>query len=154
MRVVIANDHTAVELKRVVAARVAELGHEVTDLGADTTASTDYPLWGAAAAKVVAAGEADLGVVICGTGQGIGIAANKVRGIRCVICSDAYSARMGRAHNDANMIAFGARVVGPGVALEIVDAFLGTRFEGERHARRVGQILALDAGADVAPPAE
>ena len=152
MRIVIANDHAAVELKRAVVEHLVELGYEVENLGADTEASTDYPLWGAAAAKLVVAGTADLGIVICGTGQGIGIAANKVRGIRCVICADEYSARMGRAHNNANMLAFGARVVGPGLALEIVDAFLTTQFEGVRHARRVGQLAALDAGEDVPSP--
>ena len=152
MRIVIANDHSSVELKQAVVAHLVELGHEVDNLGTDSTRSTDYPLWGAAAAKKVVAGEADLGIVICGTGQGIGISANKVHGIRCVICSEEYSARMGRAHNDANMLALGARVVGIDLALGIVDAFLTTQFEGGRHARRVGEINALDAGEDVPFP--
>ncbi len=152
MRIVIANDHSAVELKKEVAAHLQELGHEVTNLGTDSTESTDYPLWGAAAATTVAAGEADLGIVICGTGEGIGITANKVHGIRCVICSDPYSARMGREHNDANMLAFGARVVGPGLALQIVDAFLDAEFLGGRHQRRIDEIMRVDAGEELPQP--
>ncbi len=146
MRIVIANDHVALELKKAMVDHLRELGHEVDDLGTDSTQSTDYPLWGEAAARKVASGDADFGIVLCGTGQGIGITANKVPGVRCVICSDPYSARMGREHNDANMISLGARVVGLDVALEIVDVFLTSDFLGERHARRVAQIAELDAG--------
>jgi len=152
MRIVIANDHTAVSLKNAVVGHLQELGHEVNNLGTDSPESTDYPLWGAAAAKEVAAGHADLGIVICGTGEGIGITANKVHGVRCVICSEPYSAGMGRAHNDANMLAFGTRVVGEGLALQIVDAFLTTDFLGERHARRVAQIDTLGQGGELPQP--
>jgi len=152
MRIVIANDHAAVELKNTVVDHLHELGHEVDNLGTDSTESTDYPLWGAAAAKKVASGGADAGIVICGTGQGIGITANKVPGVRCVICSEEYSARLGRAHNDANMLAFGARVVGPGLALSIVDAFLTTDFLGGRHQRRIDEISTLGDGGTLPLP--
>jgi len=152
MRIVIANDHAALALKNAVADHLRELGHEVDNLGTDSSESTDYALWGAAAATKVVAGEADLGIVICGTGLGIGIAANKVRGVRCAICSEPYSAAMARAHNNANMLSFGARVVGEGVALELVDAFLTTEFLGGRHARRVGQIDTLDQGGELPAP--
>jgi ribose 5-phosphate isomerase B len=121
------------------------MGHEVVDIGPTTTESTHYPAHGEAAARRVASGDCALGIVLCGTGQGIMMAANKVKGIRCGVCSDPFSARMIRAHNDANMLSLGARVVGEGLALEIVDAFLGARFEGGRHQTRVEMITALEA---------
>ena len=143
-RIVLSSDHAAIELRQAIAAHVAAKGYEVVDIGPVTTESTDYPKHGEAAARRVASGECALGLLICGTGQGIMMAANKVHGIRCGVCSDTFSARMIRAHNDANMLSLGARVVGAGLALDIVDAFLGTEFEGGRHGRRVEMITALE----------
>ncbi|WP_415921581.1 ribose 5-phosphate isomerase B [Tateyamaria sp. SN6-1] len=144
MHVVLSSDHAAIELRQAVARHVTASGHTVRDLGPDTAESTHYPARGEEAARVVAAGEADLGIVLCGTGQGIMMAANKVHGIRCGVCSDTFSAAMIRAHNDANMLALGARVLGEGLALDIVDAFLSTPFEGGRHAIRVDMIKAME----------
>ena len=145
MRVVLSSDHAAIALRQAVAAHVAALGHDVDDIGPVTTESTHYPAHGEAAARKVAAGGADLGIVLCGTGQGIMMAANKVKGVRCGVCSDTFSAAMIRAHNDANMLSLGARVIGEGLALEIVRAFLSTPFEGGRHGSRVDMIKALEA---------
>ena len=144
-RIVPSSDHAAIPLRRAIAAHIAAQGWEVVDIGPATPESTHYPQHGAAAARRVASGDCALGIVLCGTGQGIMMAANKVRGIRCGVCSDTFSARMIRMHNDANMLALGARVVGEGLALEIVDAFLSAGFEGGRHALRVGMIDALEA---------
>ncbi|MEO0666623.1 MAG: ribose 5-phosphate isomerase B [Pseudomonadota bacterium] len=144
MRIVVSSDHAAIALRQSVAAHVAAAGHVVDDIGPVTPESTDYPARGEAAARTVAAGEADLGIILCGTGQGIMMAANKVPGIRCGVCSDTFSAAMIRAHNDANMLSLGARVVGEGLALQIVDAFLSTAFEGGRHGPRVEMIKALE----------
>ena len=123
---------------------MAGKGYEVVDIGPTSPESTHYPAHGEAAARRVASGDCDLGIILCGTGQGIMMAANKVRGIRCGVCSDTFSARMIRMHNDANMLSLGARVVGEGLALEIVEAFLDATFEGGRHATRVGMIDALE----------
>ena len=139
-RVVISSDHADIPLRQAIAAHVEAAGHTVTDIGPATDASTDYPKHGQAAAQMIADGDADLGIIICGTGQGIMMAANKVAGIRCGVCSDTFSARMIRAHNNAQMLSMGARVIGKGLALEIVDAFLLTEFEGGRHATRVDMI--------------
>lgn len=139
-RIVLSSDHSALELRAAVAAHVASLGWEVVDIGPTTTESTHYPVHGQAAAERVASGDCELGIIICGTGQGIMMAANKVKGIRCGVCSDTFSARMIREHNDANMLSLGARVIGAGVALDIVTAFLGAAFEGGRHATRVDMI--------------
>ena len=144
MRAVLSSDHAAIGLRQAVAAHVAANGFEVDDIGPVSAESTHYPARGEAAARQVAAGEADLGIVLCGTGQGIMMAANKVKGVRCGVCSDTFSAAMIRAHNDANMLSLGARVIGEGLALEIVDAFLGTAFEGGRHGTRVDMIKALE----------
>ncbi len=148
-RIVITSDHTAIDLRRAVAAHLEARGCVVEDVGPVTTESTDYPKWGEKAARVVLAGGADLGIAICGTGFGISLAANKLRGIRCVVCSEPYTAKLSRQHNNANMLAFGARVVGQDLALMIVDAFLDAEFEGGRHARRVGMISELEAGRSV-----
>ena len=145
MRVVLSSDHAAIALRQAVAAHVAALGHDVDDIGPVTTESTHYPAHGEAAARKVAAGDVDLGIVLCGTGQGIMMAANKVKGVRCGVCSDTFSAAMIRAHNDANMLSLGARGIGEGLALEIVRAFLSTPFEGGRHGTRVDMIKALEA---------
>ncbi|MDJ0823013.1 MAG: ribose 5-phosphate isomerase B [Paracoccaceae bacterium] len=139
-RVVLSSDHAAIELRLAVAAHVTSLGWEVVDIGPTTTESTHYPLHGQAAAERVASGDCTLGIILCGTGQGIMMAANKVAGIRCGVCSDTFSARMIRQHNDANMLSLGARVIGEGLALDIVEAFLTATFEGGRHATRVEMI--------------
>ena len=143
-RIVLSSDHAAIPLRRAIAAHIAAQGWEVVDIGPTTPESTHDPEHGAAAARRVASGDCALGIVLCGTGQGIMLAANKVRGIRCGVCSDTFSARMIRLHNDANMLSLGARVVGEGLALEIVDAFLNAEFEGGRHATRVAMIEAIE----------
>lgn len=139
-RVVLSSDHAAIELRQAVANHISSQGWEVVDIGPTTTESTHYPKHGKAAAERVASGDCQLGIILCGTGQGIMMAANKVPGIRCGVCSDTFSARMIRMHNDANMLSLGARVIGEGLALDIVDAFLGAEFEGGRHATRVDMI--------------
>lgn len=143
-RIVLSSDHTAIPLRLAIARHVAARGWAVIDIGPTTPESTPYPKHGEAAARLVASGDCQLGIILCGTGQGIMMAANKVRGIRCGVCSDTFSARMIREHNDANMLSLGARVVGEGLALEIVDAFLAAKFEGGRHATRVEMIAALE----------
>jgi ribose 5-phosphate isomerase B len=143
-RIVLSSDHAAIPLRQAIATHVAALGWEVVDIGPVTPESTHYPDHGAAAARRVASGDCGLGIILCGTGQGIMMAANKIKGIRCGVCSDAFSARMIRQHNDANMLSIGARVVGEGLALDIVDAFLNATFEGGRHGTRVDMITALE----------
>jgi ribose 5-phosphate isomerase B len=144
-RIVLSSDHAAIPLRQAIAAHIAERGWEVVDIGPTTPESTPYPKHGEAAARMVASGECRFGVIVCGTGQGIMMAANKVKGVRCGVCSDTFSARMIRQHNDANMLSMGARVVGEGLALDIVDAFLAAEFEGGRHETRVEMIKALEA---------
>lgn len=144
-RIVLSSDHAAIGLRKAIASHIAALGWDVEDIGPQTPESTHYPEHGEAAARRVAAGEADLGIILCGTGQGIMMAANKVKGIRCGVCADPFSARMIREHNDANMLSIGARVVGDALALEIVDAFLDADFEGGRHGTRVDMIKAIEA---------
>ena len=143
-RIVLSSDHAAIALRQAIAAHLTGRGHTVVDIGPTTPESTHYPAHGEAAARRVASGDCALGIILCGTGQGIMMAANKVRGIRCGVCSDTFSARMIRMHNDANMLSPGARVVGEGLALEIVDAFVDAAFEGGRHATRVAMIDALE----------
>ena len=144
--IAIACDHAGIDLKPAVIAVLDELGIPYKDFGTYTHESVDYPVYGARAANAVATGECDRGIVLCGTGVGIGMAASKVHGIRCVTCTDTYSAKMSRLHNDANMLSLGARVLGTELAKDIVRVWLMTEFEGERHARRVGMINRLDAG--------
>jgi ribose 5-phosphate isomerase B len=143
-RVVLSSDHAAIHLRQVIGAHIGAKGWEVVDIGPTSPESTPYPLHGEAAARLVASGDCRFGIILCGTGQGIMMAANKVKGIRCGVCSDTFSARMIRQHNDANMLSLGARVVGEGLALDIVDAFLSATFEGGRHATRVEMISALE----------
>lgn len=143
-RIVLSSDHTAIQLRQAIADHVAAQGWEVVDIGPTSSESTHYPIHGEAAARKVASGDCRLGIILCGTGQGIMMAANKVTGIRCGVCSDSFSASMIRHHNDANMLALGARVVGKGLALAIVDAFVGAEFEHGRHATRVGLIDKLE----------
>lgn len=144
-RIVLSSDHAAIPLRQAIAAHVADQGWEVVDIGPTTPESTHYPDHGAAAARRVASGDCDLGIILCGTGQGIMMAANKIDGIRCGVCSDTFSARMIRQHNNANMLSMGARVIGEGLALDIVDAFLSADFEGGRHGTRVDMIMALES---------
>lgn len=134
-------DHGGYELKEKVVAYLKENNYEVKDFGCYSTESVDYPVFGKAAAEAVASGECDKGIVICTTGIGISISANKVKGIRCALCSDSLSAKMTRLHNDANMLALGAGFTGANLALNIVETFLSTEFSGEeRHSRRVNMI--------------
>ena len=147
--IAIACDHSAIELKEEIKALLDQRGEVYTDFGTYTTDSCHYPVFGARAAKAVADGRCDRGIVICGTGIGISLAANKVKGIRCALCSDTYSARMTRAHNDANMLALGARVIGVELAKSIVGEWLDTPFEGGRHQTRVDMITALENGDDI-----
>ena len=139
MIIAMGNDHTAVALKEVIAQHLRERGHEVVDFGTDSTASVEYPVYGLKAARAVADGSCQLGIVISGTGKGISLDANKVKGIRCACCSDPYSARMAREHNNANMLAFGARVVGPELAKMMVDEWLDATY-CHRHDKRVAMI--------------
>lgn len=134
-------DHGGFELKKKIMAHLDERGLEYKDFGTYSDASCDYPIYGKAVAKAVASGECERGIVICGTGIGISITANKVPGIRAALCTDCFMAEATRQHNDANILALGGRVVGDGLALKIVDTFLDTPFsEGERHIRRIAQI--------------
>lgn len=146
MKIAIGNDHVAVELKNHITKYVEAKGYEVVNFGTDTPASCDYPIYGEKVARAVANGECDLGILICGTGIGISLAANKVKGIRAAVCSEPYSARLTRQHNNANIIAFGARVVGQAMAEMIVDEFLNAEYEGGRHQRRVDLITAIEQG--------
>lgn len=145
MKIGIANDHTAVEMKSELTAWLEEAGHTVINYGTDETVSTDYPIWGEKVANAVAAGEADLGLAICGTGLGISLACNKVAGIRAAVCSEPYTARYARLHNNCNILCFGARVIGIEMAKMMVTEFINTPFEGGRHERRVNEIMDIEA---------
>ena len=152
-RIILSSDHAAIPMRQMIAEHVASQGWEVVDIGPQTPESTHYPDHGAAAARHVASGDCQLGIILCGTGQGIMMAANKVKGIRCGVCSEPLSARMIREHNNANMLSLGARVIGEALALEIVDAFLSAQFEGGRHGTRVAMIEALeDVFSDTSAP--
>lgn len=144
MKIAVACDHGGLELKHALLRYLAENGHEVVDFGTNSADSCDYPDFALPAAEAVAAGECEKGILICSTGIGISIAANKVKGIRCAHCHDTYSAKYTRLHNDANMLAFGQKIIGEGLMLEIVDTFLRTGFEGGRHQRRVDKISAIE----------
>lgn len=140
MKIAIGNDHVALEMKLQIKAYLEELGHTVIDFGTHTPERCDYPVYGERVANAVAYGEADRGILICGTGVGISLAANKVRGIRAVVCSEPYTAALSRSHNDTNILAFGARVIGIELAKMIVRCWLTTEFEGGRHQRRIDMI--------------
>jgi len=145
MKIAIACDHGALALKNALVTHLQELGHEVRDFGTHTLDSCDYPDYAAPAAKAVAAGQCEKGIVLCTTGIGVSITANKVPGIRCALLSDLMSARLTREHNDTNMMALGAGVVGQMLALQIVDTWLGTEFShNERHQRRIDKVMALE----------
>lgn len=146
MKISIGCDHGALALKNILIAHLQENGHTVVDFGTHTTDSCDYPDYAAMAARAVAKGECEKGIVLCTTGIGVSISANKIKGIRCALLSDVVSARMTREHNDTNVMALGAKVVSPALALEITDTWLSTPFSGEpRHQRRVDKISALEA---------
>ena len=142
--IAIGADHGGYRLKEEVKAYLAEKGYPVMDVGTDSEASVDYPDFAAEVVRAVQSGKADLGVLICGTGIGMAITANKFKGIRAAVVHDAYTAEMSRRHNNANVITFGGRVVGAGVAFSILDAWLGNTFEGGRHTRRLGKIEAFE----------
>jgi ribose 5-phosphate isomerase B len=148
MKIAIGSDHAAFPLKEAVRKHLIESGHDVVDKGTFSLDSVDYPVFGEKVAKAVVSSEVERGVVICGTGAGISMAANKVPGARCVLASEPYTAVLSRQHNDANMLAMGARVVGEGLAFMIVDQFLAAKNEGGRHARRVEMLAVLDKNKD------
>jgi ribose 5-phosphate isomerase B len=140
MRLVLASDHAGVTLRRLLGEHARGRGWEVEDLGPEGEGSVDYPDFAHRTARAVASGEADRGVLICGTGIGMSMAANRHAGVRAALCHDAFTAEAARRHNDANLLCLGARVTGPGVALQILDLFLTSPFDGGRHARRVDKI--------------
>ncbi|MDO4673001.1 MAG: ribose 5-phosphate isomerase B [Porphyromonadaceae bacterium] len=145
MKIALGCDHGGLNLKNAIKKHLEENNYEVEDFGTYSTDSVDYPDYAKKAAMAVANGEADCGVLVCGTGIGIGISANKVKGIRCATVGDTFSARMTKAHNDANMIALGERVTGIGLGLDIVDAYLNSEFEGGRHQRRIDKMMEIES---------
>lgn len=144
MKIGIGNDHAAVEMKNDIAEYLKGKGYEVVNYGTDSSASCNYPEYGEKVGRAVASGEVDLGILICGTGVGISLAANKVKGVRAVVCSEPYSAKLSRQHNNTNILAFGARVIGIEMAKMIVDEWLGAEFLGGRHQTRVDMIMAIE----------
>ncbi|NLK65355.1 MAG: ribose 5-phosphate isomerase B [Tissierellia bacterium] len=144
MKIVLASDHGGFELKEEIKKHLTKKGYSIIDMGVNNTESVDYPDYGKRAALMVADKEADRGIIICGTGIGISIAANKVKGIRCALCTNEYMAKMSRMHNNANMLALGGRVVGLGLAIDIVDEWLSAEFEGGRHENRVNKIMDIE----------
>jgi len=144
MKIVLASDHGGFQLKETIKEHLIKNGYTITDIGVYNTDSADYPDYGKRAAEMVANKESDRGIIICGTGIGISIAANKVNGIRCALCTNEFMAKMSRMHNDANMLALGERVLGKGIALDIVDIWLSTEFEGGRHENRVKKLMEIE----------
>ena len=144
MKIAIGNDHSAVELKNIIVDFLKEKGIEVLNLGTDSSESCDYPVYGEKGGRAVVSGEADLGIAICGTGLGISLAANKVKGVRACVCSEPYTAKLSRMHNNSNVLAFGARVVGSELAKMITEAWLDAKFEGGRHERRVQMLMDIE----------
>jgi ribose 5-phosphate isomerase B len=144
-RIAIGSDHAGYDLKQHLISILTAGGHEAVDLGTDSTEPCDYPPICAAVGRRVRDGDADIGIVLGGSGQGEQLSANKVHGVRAALCNDLFTARLARAHNDANVLSMGARVVGTGLAEEILSTFLATPFEGGRHARRVEQVMAIEA---------
>ena len=144
MKVAIGNDHSAVDMKNQVVDHLLKKGFEVMNLGTDSTERCDYPVYGEKVGRAVASGEADRGIVICGTGLGISLAANKVKGVRAALCSEPYTAKMSRLHNDANVLAFGARVIGIEMVKMIIDTWFDTEFEGGRHENRVKILMDIE----------
>ena len=146
MKIAIGNDHVAVDMKKHITKYLTDKGYDVINFGTDSKERTDYPIYGKKVADAVASGECEYGILICGTGVGISLAANKVKGIRAVVCSEPYSAKLSRQHNNTNIVAFGARVIGTATAEMIVDEFLNAEFEGGRHSKRVDMISAIERG--------
>ena len=144
MKIAIANDHAGTEYKKVIKAHLEEAGHTVENFGTDETTSVDYPDYAEKVANAVTKGGFELGILICGTGVGMSIAANKVKGVRASLCGDCFSAEMTRRHNDSNILCLGARVLGIDLALRIVDTYVNTPFDGGRHARRIAKITAIE----------
>ena len=144
MKIAMGNDHSALDMKEAIKAYLESKGYEVIDFGTNSTESCDYPEYGEKVGRAVAAGEADYGIAICGTGIGIGIAAGKVKGVRVCTCSEPYSARLSRMHNDTNVLTFGARVIGVEMAKMIVDEWLDNKYEGGRHKRRVDMLSEIE----------
>ncbi|MBO1306276.1 ribose 5-phosphate isomerase B [Enterococcus sp. 669A] len=144
MKIAIGSDHVGIEMKPQIIEFLTELGHEVTDFGPDSSERTDYPIYGKKVAEEVAAGNFDKGILICGTGVGISISANKVKGIRAIVCSEPYSAKLSRMHNNTNILAFGSRVIGIELAKMIVTEWLTAEFEGGRHANRIKMISEIE----------
>ncbi len=144
MKIGIGNDHVAIDMKNFIVNHLKLSGHEVIDYGTNDSGRTDYPIYGERVAQAVLRQEIELGILICGTGIGISLAANKMHGIRAAVCSDPYSARLSREHNNTNIISFGSRVVGTGLAAMIVDAWLTAGFQGGRHQRRIDMISDIE----------
>ena len=144
MKIAMGNDHSAIELKNIIKEFVESKGYEVIDFGTKTPESCDYPVFGEKVGRAVASGEADLGIVICGTGVGISLAANKVKGIRACVCSEPYTAKLSKMHNNSNVLAFGARVVGSEMAKMITEEWLDAKYEGGRHQRRVDMLMEIE----------
>ena len=144
MRIGIGNDHAAVEMKQQITEFLQESGYEVVNYGTDTNESCNYPEYGEKVGRAVVSGEVDLGILICGTGVGISLAANKVKGVRAVVCSEPYSAKLSKQHNNTNVLAFGARVIGIEMAKMIVGEWLNAEFEGGRHQKRVDMIMDIE----------
>ncbi|WP_199754392.1 ribose 5-phosphate isomerase B [Brachyspira aalborgi] len=149
MKIAIASDHTGVELKSEIIKYLKELGHEVSDFGTNSAESIDYPIYGKKVSEEISKGNYDGGVLICGTGIGISLAANKVKGIRAAVCSEPYSAKLSKQHNNSNIIAFGARVVGVDLAKMIVKEWIEAKFEGGRHLKRVELISKIENGEEI-----
>lgn len=144
MKIALGSDHGGLKLKKIIIKHLEEKGIEIKDFGTHTEESCDYPDFALEVAEAVANKEMDFGILICGTGIGISISANKVPGVRAALCSDTFSARATREHNNANILAMGERVVGPGLAIDIVDSFLNAEFEGGRHTRRIDKITEIE----------
>lgn len=145
MKIGIGNDHSAFEMKQQIKEFLEEMGHEVVNYGTDSLESCDYPVYGEIVANAAAEGKVDCGVLICGTGVGISLAANKVKGIRAVVCSEPYSAKLSKQHNNTNILAFGARVVGIELAKMIVSEWINAEFMGDRHQKRVDMIMDIES---------
>lgn len=142
--IALGSDHAGYELRQTILAWLKEQGWDVIDVGTADPTRADYPVYGEEAAKLVQSGQCRVGILVCGTGVGISLAANKMHGIRCAVCSEPFTARLSRQHNDANMLALGARVVGPGLAIMIVEQFLDAKFEGGRHQTRVDMVTRIE----------
>jgi len=153
-KLAIGNDHVAVQMKQEIQAYLEEKGYEVINVGTDSEERFNYPVSGFKVAKMVQSGEVDGGILICGTGVGISLSANKMHGIRCVTCSEPYSARLSRQHNNTNVVAFGARVVGIETAKDIVDAWLGAEYEGGRHQVRIDMLAEIETTQNLKAAAE